>query len=68
MIRLAYYIFIINQQLGDADREVGCIKKGKLSYFIEFLKTADLFDPWVKDRHLTRTNPNASQKRNILGN
>lgn len=40
---------------------------GQLPFFIEFLKTANLFEPWVKDCPLTYTSPNGPGVRNILG-
>lgn len=40
---------------------------GQLPFFIDFLKTADLFDPWVKDCPLSYASPNAPSKRDILG-
>ena len=40
---------------------------GQLSFFIEFLKTADLFAPWVRDCPLTYHSPNAPQKIDVLG-
>ena len=40
---------------------------GQLPFFIDFLKTADLFDPWVKESPLTYTSPNAPSKRDVLG-
>jgi hypothetical protein len=40
---------------------------GQLPFFIDFLKTAELFDPWVKDCPIHYTSPNAPSKRDILG-
>lgn len=40
---------------------------GQLPFFIEFLKTADLFDPWIEDCPLTFLSNNAPSKRDILG-
>jgi hypothetical protein len=40
---------------------------GQLPFFIEFLKTADLFDPWVEDAPLRYGSPNAPDKRDVLG-
>jgi hypothetical protein len=40
---------------------------GQLPFFIEFLKTADLFDPWVAESPLHYASPNAPDKRDILG-
>ena len=40
---------------------------GQLSFFIDFLKTAELFEPWVSDCPLSYTSPNAPKKRDVLG-
>jgi len=40
---------------------------GQLPFFVEFLKTADLFDPWVADCPLLYRSPNAPEVRDILG-
>ena len=40
---------------------------GQLGFFIQFLKTADLFVPWVQDCPLHYTSPNAPSKVDILG-
>ena len=40
---------------------------GQLPFFIEFLKTADLFDPWVEDCPMRYQSPNAPDKRDVLG-
>lgn len=40
---------------------------GQLPFFIEFLKTAHLFEPWIKECPLTYTSPNGPGVRNILG-
>ena len=40
---------------------------GQLPFFIEFLKTANLFEPWIKECPLTYTSPNGPGVRNILG-
>ncbi len=40
---------------------------GQLPFFIDFLKTADLFDPWVNECPLEWNSPNAPNKRDILG-
>lgn len=40
---------------------------GQLAFFIEFLKTGGLFDPWVKDCPLHYTSSNAPTKRDVLG-
>ena len=40
---------------------------GQLPFFIDFLKQADLFDPFVKACPLQFTSPNAPKVRDILG-
>jgi hypothetical protein len=40
---------------------------GQLPFFIDFLKQANLFDPWVADCPLLLTSPNAPRKRDLLG-
>ena len=40
---------------------------GQLPFFIDFLKTAELFEPWVEDCPIHYTSPNAPRKRDILG-
>lgn len=40
---------------------------GQLPFFIDFLKTADLFLPWVDDCPLSWTSPNAPEKMEVLG-
>ncbi len=40
---------------------------GQMPFFIEFLKTAGLFDAWVEDCPLHFTSPNAPEKRDVLG-
>ncbi len=40
---------------------------GQLPFFIDFLKTAELFQPWVQDCPIHYTSPNAPSKRDILG-
>lgn len=40
---------------------------GQLPFFIEFLKTAELFEPWVADCPLEYRSPNAPKVRDILG-
>ena len=40
---------------------------GQMPFFIEFLKTAGLFDDWVEDCPLSYTSPNAPDKRDVLG-
>jgi len=40
---------------------------GQLPFFIDFLKTAELFEPWVRDCPIHYASPNAPSKRDILG-
>ena len=40
---------------------------GQLSFFINYLKTAELFDPWVHECPLHFSSNNASKPRDILG-
>jgi hypothetical protein len=40
---------------------------GQLPFFIDFLKTAELFEPWVDECPIHYTSPNAPSKRDILG-
>lgn len=40
---------------------------GQLPFFIDFLKTAELFDPWVKECPIQYVSPNAPEVRDILG-
>jgi len=40
---------------------------GQLPFFIEFLKTADLFAPWVQDCPLQYQSPNAPRTVDLLG-
>jgi hypothetical protein len=40
---------------------------GQLPFFIDFLKTAELFDPWVKECPIHYTSPNAPGRRDVLG-
>jgi hypothetical protein len=40
---------------------------GQLPFFIDYLKQAGLFEPWVADCPLTYTSPNAPKKRDFLG-
>jgi hypothetical protein len=49
------------------DPQAAVTSMGQLPFFIEFLKTAELFDPWVSDCPLQWTSPNAPSKRDILG-
>lgn len=49
------------------DPQAAVTPLGQLPFFIEFLKTAELFDPWVADCPLVWRSPNAPSKRDILG-
>ena len=40
---------------------------GQLPFFIEFLKTAELFQPWVEECPLERRSPNAPANVDLLG-
>jgi len=40
---------------------------GQMPFFIEFLKTSELFEDWVQDCPLQYTSPNAPRKRDVLG-
>lgn len=40
---------------------------GQLAFFIEFLKTGGLYEPWVKDAPLHYISPNAPTKEDVLG-
>jgi len=49
------------------DPQAAVTPMGQLSFFIEFLKTAELFDPWVAECPLEYRSPNAPAKRDVLG-
>ena len=49
------------------DPQAAVTSLGQLPFFIEFLKTADLFPPWVRDCPLTYQSPNAPQAVDLLG-
>ena len=40
---------------------------GQLPFFIDFLKTAELYEPWVEECPLKYRSPNAPKKRDVLG-
>lgn len=40
---------------------------GQMPFFAEFLRTAGLFDAWVRDCPLHYVSPNAPRKRDVLG-
>ena len=47
--------------------EVAVTPLGQLPFFVDFLKQADLFDPFVREAPLQYTIPNAPQVRDVLG-
>jgi len=47
--------------------DVASTSLGHLPFFIEYLKTAGLFDAWVADCPLAYRSPNAPSKRDVLG-
>jgi len=49
------------------DPQAAVTPLGQLPFFIDFLKTADLFAPWVRDCPLEYASPNAPSKVNVLG-
>jgi len=49
------------------DPQAAVTPMGQLPFFVEFLKTAELFDPWVAECPLVWRSPNAPAKRDILG-
>ncbi len=49
------------------DREAALTALGQLSFFIDFLKTAGLFEASVADCPLHYSSPNAPKTRDILG-
>jgi len=49
------------------DPQAAVIPLGQVPFFIEFLKTADLFAPWVRDCPLTYHSPNAPPSIAVLG-
>lgn len=49
------------------DSDAAVTAFGQMPYFIEFLKTAELFEPWVADCPLSYRSPNAPDKRDVLG-
>ena len=40
---------------------------GQLPFFVQFLKTGNLYDPWVNDCPLSYTSSNAPSKRDVNG-
>jgi len=49
------------------DAEAAMTPLGQLPFFIDFLKTAGLFDAFVADCPLQYASPNAPKKRDVLG-
>lgn len=49
------------------DPQAAVTPMGQLTFFIDFLKTAELFDPWIDDCPLRYKSPNAPDKRDVLG-
>jgi len=49
------------------DREAAVTPLGQLPFFIDFLRTAELFDPWVDECPLAYTSNNAPHKVEVLG-
>jgi len=53
--------------LVEFDHEAALTPLGQLPFFIDFLKTAGLFEAFVADCPLRYTSPNAPKKRDVLG-
>ncbi len=49
------------------DEQAAVTPLGQLPFFIDFLKTADLFQPWVDDCPLVYRSNNAPLKIDVLG-
>lgn len=49
------------------DPQAAVTPLGQLPFFIDFLKTADLFSPWVQECPLSWKSPNAPGKVEVLG-
>ncbi len=49
------------------DPQAAVTPMGQLTFFIDFLKTAELFEPWISECPLQYTSPNAPSKRDVLG-
>ena len=49
------------------DPQAAVTPMGQLTFFIDFLKTAELFDPWIEQCPLQYKSPNAPDKRDVLG-
>ena len=51
----------------DWDPQAAVTPMGQLSFLIDYLKTAELFAPWISECPLHYTSNNASSKRDVLG-
>jgi len=51
----------------DWDSNAAVTPNGQMPFFIEFLKTAGLFDSWIEDCPLVYSSNNGSSNRDILG-
>jgi hypothetical protein len=49
------------------DQTAAVTPLGQLPFFIDFLKTGGIFDPWVEDCPLRYKSPNSPAKRDVLG-
>jgi len=49
------------------DPEASVTPLGQLPFFVDFLKTAELFEPWVKDCPIRYRSNNAPEKVDVLG-
>jgi hypothetical protein len=49
------------------DPEAAVTALGPVSYFLDFLKTNGLWEPWVRECPRTYSSPNAPPKEDILG-
>ncbi len=49
------------------DDEGGTTPLGQLAFFVDFLKTAELLEPWMADCPLVYTSNNAPRKEDVLG-
>ena len=49
------------------DREAAVTPLGQLPFFIDFLKTAELFKPWIDESPLAYRSNNAPRKADVLG-
>ena len=49
------------------DPDAAVTPQGQLAFFIDFLKTGGIYEPWVADCPLHYTNPNAPDKHDVFG-